>query len=247
MRFLYVVGFGLVSVALASAQSAPVAHAPDGGVREFIQGLFVTPVPNAPFSGKLKGEFIRALEGGGTITHKFVNVAARDSRGRVLFENRQFIGDDGKSQPVQEFTILDPQAKTRTMCVIADKICRVARFRDVPMSNSATLPAGEFALGTRDMKRESLGSKTISGLEVVGTRETLTIKAGAAGNDRPIVSTKEFWYSPHLQVNLEIERTDPRTGKQTFRLTDLALGDPNANVFEIPPGYKVVRMERTTE
>ncbi len=55
-----------------------------------------------------------------------------------------------------------------------------------------------------------LGTDTIDGLNVVGTRETLTINAGVEGNSQPLSSTEEFWYSPDLEVNLSVTRKDPR-------------------------------------
>src|SRR5439155_694874 len=47
---------------------------------------------------------------------------------------------------------------------------------------------------------ESLGSQTVDGLEATGTRTTVTIPAGAIGNERPIEVVSERWYSPELQV-----------------------------------------------
>ncbi len=58
-------------------------------------------------------------------------------------------------------------------------------------------PAG-FALGPPSGKAvtESLGKKSIDGIEAEGTRITATIPAGAIGNERPIEVVTERWYRP---------------------------------------------------
>lgn len=90
------------------------------------------------------------------------------------------------------------------------------------------------------MRREAIGSKSIDGLAVEGTRETLTFAPQAFGNDKPVVVTKEYWYSPQLQVNLLVTRNDPRNGTQRLEVTELKLGEPEADWFTVPDGYRVV-------
>jgi hypothetical protein len=79
---------------------------------------------------------------------------------------------------------------------------------------------------------------------VTGTRETLQIAAGAVGNDRTLVTTRDFWYSPALQVNLKVTRNDPRIGAQVLQLVNLSLTDPDPNLFQIPPGYVTQSLHR---
>ena len=57
---------------------------------------------------------------------------------------------------------------------------------------------------------------------MVGTRETLTINPGVAGNEQPLVSTREFWYSPDLLTNLAVTRKDPVEGLQVVRLRNVS-------------------------
>lgn len=90
------------------------------------------------------------------------------------------------------------------------------------------------------MRREAIGSKSIDGLAVEGTRETLTFAPQAFGNDKPVVVSKEYWYSPQLQVNLLVTRNDPRNGTQRLEVTELKLGEPEADWFTVPDGYRVV-------
>jgi hypothetical protein len=81
---------------------------------------------------------------------------------------------------------------------------------------------------------ESLGKKNIEGVIADGTRNTETIEAGAIGNDRPIQVVNEHWYSEELGMTVYNRRTDPRTGEETFRLTNIHRGDPPAYLFQAP-------------
>ena len=83
----------------------------------------------------------------------------------------------------------------------------------------------------------SLGTKTMDGLTVQGTRRTRTIPAGQIGNDKPIVITREEWYSPDLQMVISSTRSDPRFGTTTFQLTNINRSDPPQSLFIVPQDY----------
>ena len=85
----------------------------------------------------------------------------------------------------------------------------------------------------------ALDPQTIEGLHAEGTRTTVTIPAGAIGNELPIEIVSERWYSPELKVVVLSRRADPRFGETVYRLTNLVRGEPNADLFEIPAGYRV--------
>jgi hypothetical protein len=86
---------------------------------------------------------------------------------------------------------------------------------------------------------EPLGSQTIEGLEATGTRTTITIPAGAIGNERPIEVVSERWYSPELQVVVSSTHRDPRFGDNTYRLTGIQRAEPDKSLFEVPADYTV--------
>jgi hypothetical protein len=100
-------------------------------------------------------------------------------------------------------------------------------------------PTGSFDDGKRVLSREGLGTDSIDGLSVIGTRETLTMSAGVVGNSQPLTATREFWYSPDLQVNLFITRKDPREGSQVIRVGELSRTEPDPAIFQIPSGFVV--------
>ena len=87
---------------------------------------------------------------------------------------------------------------------------------------------------------EDLGVQLVAGLETTGTRDTAIFNAGLFGNDRKMTIEREYWYSPKLGFNLLSKRTDPRIGTQTFTATNLSLSEPDAKLFELPEGFKVV-------
>jgi len=88
-------------------------------------------------------------------------------------------------------------------------------------------------------KKESLGTQTMEGITVQGERVTNTIEAGAIGNDRPISTVTERWYSPDLQLYILTKRTDPRNGDEMTKLTNVHRGEPSPVLFELPQGYTV--------
>ena len=95
------------------------------------------------------------------------------------------------------------------------------------------------AQSRREGKKETLASQIMEGVTCEGTRLTNTIETGAIGNDRPIQTVEERWYSPELQVNLMVHRTDPRTGEETVRLTNVRRLEPDPTLFGVPPGYQM--------
>jgi hypothetical protein len=103
---------------------------------------------------------------------------------------------------------------------------------------------GPIGDGKHYLSREDLGKNEVEGVEAIGTRETVTTSAGAMGNDREVALTKEFWYSPKLAINLVVKRLDPVQGTQTFTVSNLQLAEPDARLFTVPAGFKVID-ERT--
>ncbi|MBV8775491.1 MAG: hypothetical protein JO166_24635 [Deltaproteobacteria bacterium] len=94
---------------------------------------------------------------------------------------------------------------------------------------------GEFA----NAKTEDLGSQTMEGVTVTGTRTTRTIPKGKIGNDAPISIVTEVWTSPELKTVLYSKRTDPRMGEQTFQLTNISRSEPDPSLFTVPSGFTV--------
>ena len=101
-------------------------------------------------------------------------------------------------------------------------------------------PSGPLSNDAGYVINEDLGKQLVSGVEVTGTRESVTYNPGQFGNDRQVTVSKEFWYSPQLGLNLISKRSDPRFGTQTFTVTNLTLAEPDPQLFEPPAGIQVI-------
>lgn len=229
----------LAAPALWSQAETGIVRAPDGGIQQQVDGIFIPPVQGAPFTAKVVVEIRALLPDGATIARKYYTLVARDSQGRVHRENRGILPADSDKEPPLHYTFVnDPLTRTRTTCVPAQQTCWITKF--VPIVQSTLEPAGLSANGKSYLAREDLGASTLDDLEVLHSRETRTFNAGAFGNDRPVVVTKDFWYSPRLQINLAVTRDDPRTAIQKLNVTDLILGEPEPSWFASPQGFKVI-------
>jgi|ERR1035437_9828089 hypothetical protein len=98
-----------------------------------------------------------------------------------------------------------------------------------------------MAGGTKfESRTEELGTQNIEGVEAEGTRRITTIPAGAIGNDRPIETVYERWYSKELQLVVMSKTSDPRFGEQTYTLKNIVRNEPDPSLFTVPQGYKIV-------
>lgn len=106
----------------------------------------------------------------------------------------------------------------------------------------AIKPLGGVGMVVKGMpapRSEDLGIQVLEGVRAQGTRTTATIPAGAIGNEKPIVTVSERWFSPDLGVVVMSKHSDPRLGTTTYRLTDLVRNDPAPALFQVPSDYTV--------
>ncbi|HEX3436508.1 MAG TPA: hypothetical protein VHT24_07035 [Pseudacidobacterium sp.] len=223
---------------IASSQQQPqdAPHAPDGGTMERINNIDIPPIANAPFSATVTAEWTRKLEDGGTITISNHRKVARDSSGRIFQERRYLMPNgDTKATPISELDFADPTLHELYICFPSIRACQLHNY--YAPAEFHLMPAGELPDHKGTLAREDLGKNTLEGVEVVGTRETMTWNTNAMGNSQPLAVTKEFWYSQQLGINLLVKRVDPRHGTQIFSVSDLKPGPPAPAVFQLPQGY----------
>ena len=91
-----------------------------------------------------------------------------------------------------------------------------------------------------DVQKEDLGTQQINGVAALGKRLTRTVPANTIGNQLPIVSVTETWYSPELQMVVESKHNDPRFGEQTYTLKNIVRSEPDPSLFTVPQGFKVL-------
>jgi len=217
------------------------AFAEIGGDREVVK--------NAPYTATAVTEITQSLADGNRIVNKTTSSVARDSQGRTRRE--ETIGKIGGLQlkGLKVVSIYDPVAgtsfvfKSGEQPAEEDKHVEAEVIRIEERKKVRVLAAGAgkevWAGQSGEVKHESLGAKTIDGVSAEGKRETRTIAAGAIGNERPIEITSETWYSPDLHTVVLSKRNDPRMGETVFRLTDISRAEPDASLFQPPPGTKV--------
>jgi len=102
-------------------------------------------------------------------------------------------------------------------------------------------PRTAHARSEANLKTEDLGTQSMDGLTVQGTRITKTIAAGEIGNEHALQVVTERWYSPDLQTTVMSTTTDPRTGVSTYKLTNISRAEPDASLFQVPADYKLTQ------
>ncbi len=235
--FFVALGFLLSSVSVAQAQGQ-TTHAPDGNSRMTITNISIPPIPNAPFTATVTAEVIRHLEDGSTLTIKNHRTVARDGSGRI-FQERRLLTEDGDihETPVTQLEFSDPATHQIYICEPNGRSCALHPYFERTLLPSVPSPSADKG-GAQSV---NLGSQIINGVDTIGTRETMVIGPTEAGSNRTFSITKEFWYSSQLGINMVTRRFDPRFGTQVFQVTDVILGEPDAKLFELPPGVTILQ------
>lgn len=231
----------------AGAQQVPPSWTPtrDGGVTQTLQSIYIPPLLGAPFSAIVHTEWTRPLPGGGSYTVVNQRRVARDSQGRIYEERWLLVPKNSQIKSrMNVVEIADPNAHTLYNCftLTEPRRCILERLAE-PLMTSYTPPGHTSRPSNSDARTtayQDLGVQYIQGVYTTGTRESTTIKAGVIGNDRPLVTTREFWNAPSLGINLVSKFTTPFTGTQVFTLTDVNLDAPDPNLFEVPAGFEIV-------
>jgi hypothetical protein len=193
-------------------------------------------VKGAPYSATAITESVQTLADGAKITHTSSDNVYRDSEGRTRREQKlDRIGPFFvEGEPRQMVFINDVVSGARIFLDTDRRTARKSQSPDGPPPRVAPPPPDA---GARNI--ESLGKQMIEGVEVEGTRTTITIPAGKIGNDRPLEIVSERWESPALQVMVLSKLKDPFAGETTYRLVNIKSGEPSPTLFEIPSDYTV--------
>jgi len=249
VRFLRVacrisIAMNFASLAFAQAPSQPhTVRVPDGGTSGRMESIFIPPKAGAPFSFTLVTEWSRPFGNGGTFTLTNERHIVRDSKGRIYQERWILVPKGGTIKSFMDvFQITDPEQHTWFNCITATKVCDLYMYHLTTQEKfppSIGLP-GPLPNGNGFRQDDDLGLSNAQGEETHGYRETTTINTGVMGNDRPMIATREFWYSPRLAVNLISTVDDPQSGKQFFTVKELSTSEPESSFFETPSDYKVV-------
>jgi hypothetical protein len=217
--------------------------AQDGGNREVLESIVIPPIPNAPFFATLATESVKYSADGASMTFVNERHIGRDGQGRIYEERWVLVPrGSGIKSYMNWIQIADGRQHTLYNCSPQKRICELKGYDPADdLSAAILLPQRSHIVqdekGSQSL--EDLGIRSILGFDTVGVRETSVTNAGVLGNDQPLTSLTEFWHSQHLGLNLLSMRSSPFFGKQTFTITELTAGEPDANLFQIPDGYKV--------
>lgn len=224
-------------------------------------------VIDAPYSAEAVTEVVQPLADGNRIIRQNTATVYRDNAGRTRREQsltvpgRLVTGTDER-----RIHITDPQAnvsyvldmRTRTAHKMPVPRIKLAQPATLPNTDNLTFevalppgPGGGAAHGAVFYRRdivntqrapivEQLGTQIIEGVVVEGTRSTITIPAGAIGNEQPINVVSERWSSPELKVLVRSRQSDPRFGETTYRLTNIVRAEPPQGLFEVPTDFAIV-------
>jgi hypothetical protein len=230
-----------------------VAEMQDAGV------MFGEVVKGAPFTAQRTEESTQTLGDGTHINNKSSISYARDSAGRVRREDDEWITIydpvanvsyrlNKKNHTGNKVELLRGEAKIKLDEINQERADQLkvqsekALAEDKARQENAVVISDQGADGRvysfrKDGNEEALGSQVVNGVMADGMRTTYTIPAGDFGNDRPITSTTESWYSPDLHLTVMYKRSDPREGDVTTQYIGIKRGEPDPSLFQMPAGY----------
>jgi len=184
---------------------------------------------------------IEKLANGTTITHSSTIAEARDGEGRTV-KTVTSTGPGGKAET--HTTVTDPVAHTVTEWSSGSTTATQFQLPTPPPGGGRGQGQGPGSSGPGGRVRPevtttTLTPKSIAGVTADGVKTTVTVPAGAEGNDKPLVSTREVWTSPELKIVLLETSESPRDGFHKLEVTTLTQGTPDPTLFQVPQGYTV--------
>jgi len=193
-------------------------------------------VQGHPFSAETVIEDTKRLYDGTTVTKRRGGAIYRDGEGRTRREQPlemvgvvNIVGSDNKPQIL--VFINDFAARPQIFIDLDNKIARKTFLPNIGPPFEPRLPG--------NARIENLGTKTIEGVSVEGTRETIEIPAGSLGNDKPMQVLHEKWFSKELQVLVMSRHIDPVAGEHIFKLVNIMRAEPDPQVFAVPTGFRI--------
>jgi hypothetical protein len=266
--FMGIISFAQDDPAVLKKKIADEVQAQMNTAVKVLDGAMISgpTVKGAPYSAQIVNEMVQTLADGNHIKSTNSSAVYRDSQGRERREETMkgavsgiFITDpvEGSSymlMPPSKEARKTPQRSTN---FVVDHVGigagagsgRGGQVTTETRTFSFNTPGGgpeTFFFSNQEVSSskpkpvvEDLGTQTIEGVSATGTRTTITIPAGQIGNELPIVTVSERWYSPELQVTVMSTRSDPRTGTTTYKLTNINRSEPAPTLFQVPADYTV--------
>jgi hypothetical protein len=232
MRFSLAVFSGFLLLAIPATVLRTSAQA----------NIFLTPVPNAPFSAVVEVQYTKVRSDGSVFNMKSSRTLARDGIGRIHNESRMIIPATSTGTPeIAHIHLYDPRTRVSTELDARKRTFYTHTMNHPPSTVPPTVrygsPSGTGVPQNDFSKEEDLGSQEIDGVMARGVRETQIISAEGNEPGKEITITDEYWYSDELRINLVMKHSDPRTGTTALTVTNITRGEPDPAQLEIPEGY----------
>ncbi|NUQ29783.1 MAG: hypothetical protein HOQ35_14885 [Acidobacteriaceae bacterium] len=229
------------SLFAATVVSAQQPMPPDyRGPQTFIHGIYVTPIPNVPFSANVEIVSHVKLDNGTETVRTTTAKVARLSSGKIRNEQRQMLPATVKAEPaLLSAHIYDPQTRKSTFLNPFTHIAREMILAQPPRPEANSVPLRSPS-NNPYYREEDLGTQEMDGLQLTGIRKVHTIPAQFSDAGKDVVITDEYWYSPVLQIYMLISHKDPRSGEQIVAVRNVDRHEPSQEIFEVPAGYKEV-------
>jgi hypothetical protein len=206
------------------------------------------PVTGMPFSAQEITEKSLLMPNGSINKQTLIAMISRDIEGRT---RRELMPAALPGQPAQPgiTMISDPVAGFLyllhpNMIVLRSLIPGAGQMLAVPGAGGMAGAGAGMSLQKPPSPLE-LGERMIQGFLSKGTRSTMTMPAGFAGNTQPIQMIAESWCAKQLGAIVESSHSNPNVGDVVTRLQGIQQTHPPSNLFQIPPGYQVIDSARS--
>jgi hypothetical protein len=207
-------------------------------------------VLNAPYSAKRHFTALSRRADGTLSREESGGSDARDSQGRTYKAGeRHWTYFDGKANVLGTemlYRIEDPVANTETRWDTTSKVVKVIHETQSASggdTSSTKCQCDESVNPSPFDTIEKLGTKTIGGFLVEGTRSSYTVPVGHDHNEHAIVVVHESWYCPELKIVILETNDDPRSGTTRNELTDIVRGEPDVIRYRSPADYVVRELQ----
>lgn len=195
-----------------------------------IAGVFIKPVPGAPFSGMVEIVTREKLPDGSVSILKSTNYIARDSLGRTHNEARRMVADAYQEKPpLTDIQLFDPATNLSTHLDPFTFIAKQTALRAPPAPSANSVPApNPNDLASPVKQVDDLGTRVSQNLTLHGTRQS-----------HDATDFDEYWYSPDLSIFMSHRHKDP-VWEQTVDIVELNRNEPDPVNFTVPANYKIV-------
>jgi hypothetical protein len=231
----------LCSISLAQTSRLSVTAYPASTLSG---GINLRSVAGAPFSADVGSQTTQLMPDGTPVSRETRGKMFRDSAGRTRSET-EVLSSAAGVEARRFVTIIDPVQGTSMVLDVAAKKATVFHLAAAPALAASKVNLAAVAQAGRASVRqlspsgtEDLGGMMLEGFAVTGTRRANSSAASATKSTLPTDVT-ESWFSSELKVELLVTRQAPQSASRTTRLTNIAPGEPDPTVFQVPADYTV--------